>query len=203
MLEQLLFFAPAAFIVAMTPGPSNFLGLSNGARLGLIPAWQALCGRIAAFAIMIAMVAVGLGAVLAASELAFSIIKWVGVAYLLYLGVRLLRSAGRTEVEEMRGSGWQLARKEFLVAITNPKAVLIFTAFLPQFVERGLDPMTQLFWLGAVYLVAEWLAASVYILAGRLMHMASAGASRTRIMNRVSGGLMLAAAGLLASSRHT
>lgn len=203
MLEQLLFFAPAAFIIAMTPGPSNFLGLSNGARLGLVPAWQGLTGRIIAFAIMIGMVAVGLGAILAASEMAFIVIKWVGVAYLIYIGIKLLRTREvKADVAPLKGIGWELARKEFLVAITNPKAVLIFTAFLPQFVRVGESPMEQLFWLGAVYLVAEWLAASVYIIAGRLMRLMSKKAAGGLFINRLSGGLMLAAAGLLASAKQ-
>src|SRR5690242_11146040 len=90
--HQWVVFLPAAVLVAASPGANNLLALTNGMRGGLAPAVAALAGRLAAFVIMILLVAAGLGALLAASEVAFTAIKWAGVAYLLWLGVRLWRS---------------------------------------------------------------------------------------------------------------
>lgn len=89
-LAQLLLFLPAAAIVAVSPGANNLLAFANGSRQGLLPTVVGLSGRCTAFALMIAMVIVGLGALLEASEPAFQIIKWVGVLYLAYLGVRMM-----------------------------------------------------------------------------------------------------------------
>ncbi|WP_119166183.1 LysE family translocator [Algihabitans albus] len=211
--DQLLLFLPAAALVAASPGANNLLSLVNGARAGLRATVFSLLGRLTAFAILIAAVAMGLGAVLAASELAFVIVKWLGVAYLTYLGLKLWTSRqldlGETEVEASQGGirtpgrTWNLARKEFLVAMTNPKAILLFTAFLPQFVVPEAPASTQLLWLGALYIPVEFCAACLYATAGSSVRRLRLTAARLRLLNRVAGGMMLAAAALLASSRRT
>ena len=90
--EVWLVFVPASFALNMAPGPNNLLAMSNGVRFGFGRAVMAGSGRLIAFAAMITLTALGLGAVLAASELAFHIIKWCGAAYLVYLGIRLWRT---------------------------------------------------------------------------------------------------------------
>ncbi len=202
--DQLLLFLPAAALVAASPGANNLLSLINGARAGLRPTVFSLLGRLTAFAILIGLVAAGLGALLAASELAFTIVKWLGVAYLTYLGIRLWfsRDLDLGETETHDGNVWRLARKEFLVAITNPKAILLFTAFLPQFVVPGTEAATQLLWLGAIYLPIEVCAACLYATAGSRVRKLRLTPPRVRLLNRTAGGMMLSAAALLASSRR-
>ena len=206
-LDQLLIFLPAAALVAASPGANNLLSLINGARAGLKATLVSLLGRLAAFALMIVLVAAGLGAILAASELAFTIIKWLGVAYLTYLGIRLWTSrelepnGGTADVPP--GGTLALARKEFLVAITNPKAILLFTAFLPQFVVPGSQTWIQLLWLGALYIPVEFCAACLYATAGSRFRRLHLTATRLRLMNRIAGSMMLAAAVFLAGSRRT
>lgn len=210
-LDQFLLFLPAAALVAASPGANNLLSLINGARAGLKATAISLLGRLVAFALMIALVAAGLGAVLAASELAFTVIKWLGVAYLTYLGIRLWTSreldlnrdsCGDTEAVP-RGGTWALARREFLVAVTNPKAILLFTAFLPQFVVPGTQTWIQLLWLGALYIPVEFCAACLYATAGSRVRRLRLTAKRLRLMHRIAGSMMLAAAVLLANSRRT
>ena len=202
--DQLLLFLPAAALVAASPGANNLLSLINGARAGLRPTLFSLLGRLAAFLILIAFVAGGLGALLSASELAFTVVKWLGVAYLTYLGIRLWisRELELGESETLEGSAWRLARKEFLVAITNPKAILLFTAFLPQFIVPGTAATTQLLWLGAVYLPIEVCAACLYATAGSRVRKLRLTTARVRLFNRIAGGMMLSAAALLATSRR-
>ncbi len=89
-LEHWIVFLPAAFALNIFPGPNNLLSLSNGARYGFGPAFIAGFGRLPAFAVMVALTAIGLGALLAASEVAFLVLKWVGALYLFYLGVRMV-----------------------------------------------------------------------------------------------------------------
>ena len=204
-LQQWLVFLPAAVLVAASPGANNFLALANGMRSGLKPAVAALAGRLAAFAIMILLVLVGLGALLAASELAFSLIKWVGVAYLAWLGIRFWRSEAQPlqwQQPEATATIAGLALQEFWVGVTNPKAVLLFTAFLPQFVDPKQPWAAQFLLVGSAYVLVEAVAASGYALAGSRIRALRLGARGARRVNRVAGAMMLAAAGWLATARH-
>ncbi|MFD9858855.1 LysE family translocator [Streptomyces alboflavus] len=96
-------FVPSALLLAATPGANQLLTLRDGLRHGPAPAVSASLGRFTTFAFMVAAVAAGLGAALAASEVALDVIKWCGVAYLLWLGARMVEAAvrgqGRREVE--------------------------------------------------------------------------------------------------------
>lgn len=208
-LAQLLLFFPAAAIVAASPGANNLLAFANGSRHGFLPAMIALIGRCVAFGLMIAMVVVGLGALLEASELAFQIIKWAGVLYLAYLGLKMM--IGRDEFQNgatelaLPAGAFSLARREFVVAMTNPKAVLLFTAFVPQFIVSGADVSftMQLIILGALYTAVEFVAALGWALAGGMIRSIQPSAKRVLVLNRMTGAMMLGAAGMLASARRT
>lgn len=204
-LDQLLLFVPAAILVAASPGANNLLALANAARNGFRPAFLALTGRFAAFSIMIALVVVGLGAVLERSETVFQIVKWIGVVYLAWLGLRLwLGDApehGPASVVA-RGDAHRLARREFVVAMTNPKAMLLFTAFLPPFVDATAPAWPQLTTLGAAYMAIELGTAAGYALAGSLLGAAKLDRRRARLVDRISGGMMLGAAGMMATLRR-
>jgi threonine/homoserine/homoserine lactone efflux protein len=205
--EQLFLFLPSAALVAAAPGANNLLSLSHGAVAGLRPTIVSLAGRFCAFALLLTLVATGLGAVLAASETAFVAVKWLGVAYLAYLGLRMWRTApmprdmghGRVPRPQLRAA--RLARKEFTVALTNPKALLLFTAFVPQFVQPGEDATLQLFVLGALYVAVEFCMACLYAAAGAVVRLAPPTAARQRMLDRATGTLMLAAAAALATAR--
>ncbi|MGV6873701.1 LysE family translocator [Pseudochelatococcus sp. B33] len=207
-LGQLLIFLPAAAIVAASPGPNNLLAFANGSRWGFLPATIAVSGRCIAFGLLIAMVIVGLGALLEASEIAFQIIKWAGVLYLAYLGIRMI--AGSGDVREKAAeparprSPYALARREFVVAMTNPKAILLFTAFVPQFIVRdgGGSFTFQLVVLGAIYIAVEFVAALTWIYAGSVIRSMQPTAARLLLLNRATGAMMLGAAGLLATARR-
>lgn len=109
-LSQLSLFIPAAMLVALSPGANNLLAFANGSRQGVKLAIIALLGRCLAFVLMIGMVIVGLGALLEASELAFQIVKWAGVAYLSYLGMKMFldRDSHQGNATNASVSGLQL-----------------------------------------------------------------------------------------------
>ena len=205
-LPQLATFLPAALLVALSPGANNLLALTHGIRAGFVATVLSLGGRFAAFALMIVAVAFGLGAVLEASELAFGVVKWVGVAYLAGLGLRLLRSRepplgdGAASSEPIDAPA--LARREFAVAVTNPKATLLFTAFLPQFVRVEQPFVPQLLALGALYVAIEFGAACAYAFGGTLVRRTEMTQRRAVAVNRTTGGMMLGAAALLAGTRR-
>lgn len=164
---KLLFFIPACFALNMTPGPNNLLSMNNARCYGFQSAFIAGLGRIAAFAVMIALAASGLAAALYASEALFLTIKVVGAAYLLWIAFNLWRSEASPvfELEKTRNR-LGLAKQEFLLAAGNPKAILIFTAFLPQFVDVSASVNEQFFTLGATFLILEMGAISIYAIFG-------------------------------------
>ena len=198
-LAQLALFVPAAVLVALSPGANNLLAFTNATRAGWGAAVRALAGRLAAFALMIAGVSLGLDALLRASETAFQALKWVGVAYLAYLGVRMWRAP----VAAPPAPAAALARREMLTALGNPKAYLLFTAFLPQFVEPGAPMAPQLLTLGALYVAIEGCAATLWAAVGAWLGGPALTARRRRLLNRLSGGVMIGAAALLARAERT
>ena len=136
-LATLTLFLPACFALNMAPGPNNLLSVSNATRYGYRTSCLAGIGRLLAFAGMIALASAGVAVVLQTSEWLFYGIKIVGAAYLLYLAWQLWTADPQVETATKRPEAGllALARQEFLVAAGNPKAILIFTAFLPQFVD--------------------------------------------------------------------
>jgi threonine/homoserine/homoserine lactone efflux protein len=204
---QLFLFLPAAAIVAASPGPNNLLAFSNGSRYGFLPAVSALTGRCVAFALMIIVVIMGLGAALQASEIAFQAIKWAGVVYLAYLGVQMIANPQpqTTAGGSPTAHRFALARREFMVATTNPKAVLLFTAFVPQFIMPGSTSSfaAQLGLLGATYVAVEFFAAMGWAFAGSVIRSMQPSIKRMTQMNQCTGALMIGSAGLLALTKRS
>src|SRR5688572_17320838 len=148
MNQTLLIFSIVALIGIATPGPTVLLALTNGSRFGVRASLPGMAGAVLSDLVLISAVAVGLGSLLAASEFWFSTVKWIGVAYLGYLGIRLLRSKGTLTVPDgMSATSEITARsiflRSFLVAVTNPKGYLFFSAFLPQFITPSEPQFSQ------------------------------------------------------------
>ena len=189
---------PATPAVSFSPSVTEMQNMQNKAMFDRIK-YQGLA--ILVVAILLAVVAVGLGAVLTESEVAFRIVKWLGVGYLAYLGVKMWRSRAAFAARGVAASSSAaMARKEFAVAMTNPKAMLLFSAFIPQFVSLSGDATTELFGLGAIYLGIEFAMACAYALAGAVMRRSAGKVLEGRLMNRVGGAVFMASAGLLATS---
>ena len=203
-LATLSLFLPACFALNMAPGPNNLLSVSNSTRYGYRTACVAGIGRLLAFAGMIALASAGLAVVLQTSELLFYAIKIVVAAYLFYLAWQLWRAdPGAENVVTGAPAGMlTLARQEFLVAAGNPKAILIFTAFLPQFVDPNQAVTPQFAVLGALFLILEWIAIGAYAYMGLHMRRWFAKPRGQRIFNRCCAGLLSAAASVLLMARR-
>ncbi|MEZ8009801.1 MULTISPECIES: LysE family translocator [Vibrio] len=160
---KLMLFIPACFALNMTPGPNNLLSMNNARCYGFQAAFVAGLGRTLAFSGMIALAASGLAVVLYTSETLFFLIKLFGAMYLLWIAFNLWRSQASPVADIERNKNWfGLVKQEFALAAGNPKAILIFTAFLPQFVDVTANVNTQFFILGSTFLVLEMLAISIY-----------------------------------------
>ena len=192
-----LFFLPACFAVNLAPGPNNLLSINVAARHGFMTAFLGGTGRLVAFAAMIALAATGLAVVLHASEWFFLAIKLAGAAYLIWLAIQLWRSdtPAIDVTHEQSASLARIVRQEFLVAAGNPKAILVFTAFLPQFVDIARPMLPQFAALGASFLVLECVAIALYAWAGMHLGKWLVRARVRRWFNRCCGAL-LAAIGL-------
>jgi threonine/homoserine/homoserine lactone efflux protein len=203
----LLAFALVSFIGIATPGPTVLLALTNGSRFGVRRALIGMVGAVLSDFVLIGAVALGLGALLAASEFWFSVVKWIGAGYLAFLGIMLLRSKGTLNetlhgaAEDGTGSARAIFLKSFLVAVTNPKGYLFFSAFLPQFIEPSAPQLPQYAALGLTFAAIDCLVMLAY---------AAAGAQAMRLLrergvlwlDRLCGGALLALAGSLALYRR-
>ena len=206
-LATLTLFIPACFALNMAPGPNNLLSLSNASRYGFRLSCAAGLGRLLAFFCMLSLAATGLAVVLHTSELLFYGIKIVGAAYLLYLAFQLWRAnphldSAPDSSRPLHASLLSLARQEFLVAAGNPKAILIFTAFLPQFIHPAQPVTPQFALLGLVFLLLELIAIAAYAYMGVHLRRWFAQPRGKRLFNR-SCAVLLAGAGvgLLAARR--
>jgi len=195
-------FMPACFALNMAPGPNNMAAFAAGAQAGFTTALAGGTGRLPAFAFLILLTAIGLGAALAASATAFAVIKFLGAAYLVYVGIKMWTApvADAALGAELRAR--DLARRDFLIAIGNPKAIAIFTAFFPQFLDTAAPVAGQLLQMGAGFLLLEFVAVAIYAaggaLLGRLFHVARV----ARALNKGVGAFLVVSGVSLATARH-
>lgn len=204
-----LYFFPLAVGIALTPGPNNFCALNHGLREGVLAALVGTTGRVAAFAIFLLVSALGLGAMLLASETAFNVLKWLGAAYLFWLGIHAWRSRdlGGLHTGEAGANAaprrWRdLMRQEFLLGISNPKAMLLFAAIFPQFIDPTRPAAMQFVTLGATYLLAEYVSSLVYGLGGTQIRRLVNSPTAARRLNQATGGVFVGAGGLLLAAHR-
>ncbi|MES2942870.1 MAG: LysE family translocator [Pseudomonadota bacterium] len=204
--STLLVFSLVALVAIATPGPTVLLALANGTRYGVRRSVPGMLGAVASDFVLVGAVALGLGALLAASEFWFSVLKWAGAAYLAWLGLRLLRSQGGFDIPangttDAQGGSRKIFMKSFLVAVTNPKGYLFCSALLPQFIDPAAAQLPQYMAIAIVFAGLDFSVMLVYAFVGakavRLLK-----ASATRWMDRVCGGALLALAGSLAFYRR-
>jgi homoserine/homoserine lactone efflux protein len=195
----------ATFILSLTPGPGVFSsissGLHHGFRLGL---WNGV-GMQAANLVMITIVSLGLGAILLASETLFTLVKWAGVAYLVYLGIVTWRAPARGFEEDREDDGDTVASvfmRGFWVNMTNPKGIIFFAAILPQFVDVARPQPAQYAIIAATTLAVDLAAMMGYTAAAAKVMRAMRDPSKLRWVNRGLGGMFIAAGVALASFRR-
>lgn len=198
----LAFFA-ACWVISLSPGAGAIASMSSGLRYGFWRGYWNALGLQIALAAQIAIVAAGLGAVLAASDMAFTLIKWFGVAYLVYLGIKQWRAlpADLSEDSTIRLIGKPLAliARGFLVNISNPKALVFMLAILPQFIDPNAPLLAQYLTIGATMVTVDMIVMAGYTgLASRVLRALKTPKQQRR-MNRTFAGLFVGAAGFLAT----
>jgi homoserine/homoserine lactone efflux protein len=195
----------ATIILSLSPGPGVFSSLSSGLRHGFrLGLWNGI-GMQAANLLLIGVVSLGLGALLLTSETLFTAVKWIGVAYLVYLGIATWRAPAKA-FEEDRTDDDHTAREVFLrgfwVNATNPKGIIFFAAILPQFIEVARPQLSQYTILAATTLAVDLVVMMGYTaLAARVLRVMRDPA-HMRWVNRTLGGAFVAAGMALAAFRR-
>lgn len=205
--EVWLLFVVTEAVLSMTPGPAVLYVLSQAIQRGPARSVWASWGILSANAMYFILSATSLGAVIVASYKLFFLIKWLGAAYLVYLGLRSF--VAKTSVLSLPEStsdlrnGPRILRDGFFLQAANPKAILFFTAILPQFIDARRNVAFQILVLGISSILVEFLILFGYgQLAGRALSTARSPRFE-KITNRVAGSLLIGAGVGLARLRRT
>jgi len=192
-LHTWLIYLLAALGLSLSPGPNGLLALTHGALHGRRRALFTIAGGASGFVAVIALSMFGIGALLQTSLVWLTVMKWLGGAYLVWLGIQVWRSppvgVELTGSAKPRG-GWSLFRQGALSALTNPKAVLFFAAFLPQFIDPQRSLLVQFIVMAGTFAAIE--IATEMLIAG-MAHRISPWLRRVgRSFNRACGGIFVA-----------
>ncbi|MTH96794.1 LysE family translocator [Roseibium sp. RKSG952] len=195
-LELYSAYVVATLIVLAIPGPTIMLVVSYALSQGRKSATASVLGVGLGDALAATVSLMGLGAILATSALAFTILKWIGAAYLLWLGLKMWRArANALEPSAMPDTPAKtIFLNAFVVTALNPKGIVFFMAFLPLFIAPDAAIVPQLFLLGATFVVLGVLNAAVYALAASALGARLRSPAMIKIINRVGGSFLIGAA---------
>lgn len=206
-LSTWLAFFAASWAISFSPGPGALSSMASGLKYGFRHGLWTIIGLQSGIICQLFIVAVGLGALLATSDLAFNLVKWVGAAYLIYLGVRQFRTdAAPVAVEAHPVLQAHPVRSQilhgYLVNVTNPKGTMFLLAVVPQFLDPGHPLAVQYLTIGATLCFTDLVAMSCYAsLASRILGLLRK-PRHVRLLNRAFGTLFILAGTVLASFSH-
>ncbi|UIJ36777.1 LysE family translocator [Desulfobaculum bizertense] len=200
-LEQYMMFMAAVLLLNLTPGPDMIYvatrSAAQGRGAGLASALAIACGGV----LHTCAAALGLSAVLMHSALAYDLVRWAGAAYLVWMGLKMLRSGGAKKVMAGANGGtvhereplWKLFRQGLIVAVLNPKVALFFLSFLPQFANPNGENFTaQLVLLGLSFCMSGFLVLlGVVLCCGAVRTFAAGRPGLHRFQNRLTGGIFI------------
>ena len=201
-LNLYLAFVAACIALALLPGPVVTLIIANGLRHGTRAALINVAGAQTGLAIVIGIVAVGLTSLMATMGYWFDWVRFAGAAYLIWLGIKLIRApvAGVKADAPPPPPRGGFFLQGFVVLLSNPKVLVFFGAFIPQFLDMSRDHVSQVALLGVTFMITGAITDSIYaVLAGRARAFFSE--RRTRLLSRVSGGFMIGGGVWLALTR--
>lgn len=198
-------FVLAAGVVLVVPGPTIILVVSQAVVYGRRSVVPLVAGVLLGDFVAMALSLVGLGALLSASAALFSVFKWIGAFYLIYLGLKLWQTHPGNDLFSDRsgdGSARTFFQRSFIVTALNPKSIAFFVAFLPQFVQPQESIVPQLLLLGGTFLLLATVNATLYaVFAGRLKHRIRQEAVR-KWVDRCGGSALIGAGFFAAGIRR-
>jgi threonine/homoserine/homoserine lactone efflux protein len=198
-------FLVAAVLLAVTPGPGLAYVVARTAAGGRADGLASCIGTAFGGMVHVVAAALGVSALIASSAIAFSLVKWAGAAYLIFLGIRALVTQGAEsfEGEKVRSGALAAFRDGVFVEALNVKTTLFFLAFLPQFIDPSHNVVRQLVLLGSISVLLNTLADFAAVLgAAKLLSSGAARAMRQRVLRKTSGATMLALGLYLAAAKR-
>ncbi|OLQ94102.1 flagellar biosynthesis protein FlgM [Vibrio ponticus] len=204
-LETWALYFIAILILTASPGPSSLLCMTKGVTQGFKVGVLTALGSLSAITIILTLSFTGLGLIIASSELVFNVIKYVGAAYLIYLGIRALMSK-EEEYQLQQGQTREVVSplkhyvSGFIVGSSNPKAILFFTALFPQFINPELSLVSQYLIFTATFIVMEFSWLAIYAFLGAKSSNWLFAKGRAKIFNRVTGGVFIGAGSVLSTA---
>ena len=192
-LTRLIAFSASYFIVALSPGLCMTLAMSLGISIGVRRTMWMMAGELTGIALVGTAAVLGVAALLLNAPTVFLVFKWVGAAYLLYMGFQTWRAEPLRPEQLTSGSHRtrsSLALQGFITAVANPKAWAFFVALLPPFVDRDRPLAPQLISLLTIMLVIEFICLQIYAHGGRTLSEQLHRRGKARWLNRIAGGLM-------------
>jgi homoserine/homoserine lactone efflux protein len=206
-LATWLTFFVASWLISLSPGAGAISCMAAGMRYGYRRAFWNIIGLQLGILLTMVVVAVGLGAILAASALAFTAVKWLGALYLVWLGIQQWRApASAVDAGDARralaGTPRQIVLRGFLINATNPKAVLFMLAVLPQFIDPSAPQLPQYAICATTLFFTDLVVMSAYTAFAAKVLRALREPHHVRWINRAFGGLFIAAGALLATFKR-
>lgn len=177
-------------ILIIVPGPVVTLVIATGAQRGIRPALATVLGTMAGTAVLLAGIGFGLGWLLKMSSELFEVMRWAGAAYLFYLGIQAWRHAA-DPVAKLEPRGHVFATRGFMVAVTNPKTIAFFTAFLPQFIDPALPVGFQILVYSVTALLIAAVLDSCWAIAAGLGRAWFLKPHHNKILGRISGVVLM------------
>ncbi|WP_420414360.1 LysE family translocator [Roseibium sp.] len=199
-----LLFIAVSLLPAISPGPAVMLAISNTLRFGRNATLASASGNMMGLIVIGYAVAFGFGALMATSALAFTVMKFIGAAYLIFLGIKIWRDKSSFQVQNgaltARKHPAKLFLEAFLVSVTNPKAILVITALFPQFMSKGGINFLETTILSVTYAVLCFANHAAIAFAGGHMRRFLTSEKRMRWVRRTTGGLFVGFGAALASA---
>lgn len=202
-LHVWLAYVVTAIVFSLAPGSGTVNSISNGLSYGTRKSLAAIAGLQIGLAFHIILVGAGIGALVAKSAMAFSVIKWAGVAYLVWLGIQKWRDNSNLQAiqGECNRTSWQLMRSAVLINLTNPKSIVFLVALFPQFIDPTKDQAVQLAILGATTVVIDSIVMLGYTsLASQMGRFIRSERVMGKI-NRIFGSMFVGCGALLATAK--
>ncbi len=205
-LEIWLAFVAASAFLLVLPGPTVTLVISYALAEGRRSGWHTVAGVVLGDFVSMTLSLLGLGALLLASATMFTVFKWVGAVYLVFLGVRMWRtrtdvSADGVSLEPKRGLA--MFGHAFLITASNPKTIAFFVAFLPQFISATAPVLPQIVVLEATFLALAAINTTAYALLASRAREAFGRPAFLKRLNRIGGSLLIGAGIMTAAIRRT
>ena len=197
-------FVPTFIFVSLTPGMCMTLSMTLGLTIGVKRTLWMMVGELVGVGTVAVLAVIGVAALMLKAPLVFVAFKWLGGAYLFWLGIQMWLSRGRLAISDSNdAAAQQVSRRQlisqgFLTAVANPKGWAFFMVLLPPFLDDTLPLAPQLTVLVIVILCIEWMSLMLYASGGRTLRRLLTQSKNVRVINRIAGSLMIGVAFWLA-----